>query len=376
MGRRLLLVFMIDALGFRIARESGSFEFLEAPDGPVASVCGYSSACIPSLLTGRPPVDHGHWGMYLRDPERSPFRRYRPLIRILAGALGCDYLTRRILVRALWHAGIRGYCSLYQIPLCEKHDLYAPGGVVPFETPFDAAERLGLPWKAWAWRTPEAERRAQLAAAIDAGRAAMLFLDSPEFGGVGHAACTRSEAARACLRETAGFVAAMLARAERTYDEVRLLVFGDHGMADVVGVHDLQRPLEALGLRSPEEVLYFIDSTMVRVWSFRAGVRERVEALLAEARCGRILTDEECADLGVLFPDRRYGETIFLADPGQIFVPSFMGDSAPRGMHGYHPADIDSNTILLGNFAHGPVRSIMDIGPLLTRELEAVAAHG
>jgi hypothetical protein len=384
MGRRLLLVIMIDALGHRLVRESGSFGFLEAPDGPVRSVCGYSSACIPSLLTGRTPAEHGHWAMYVRDPARSPFRRYRLLIRLLAGALGRDYLTRRILARALWHAGVRGYYNLYQIPLRllpqfdlpERHDLYRPGGVAGYETPFDSAERLGLPWESWAWRLPEQERRARLAAALEAGRAAMLFYYAPEFDAVGHAAGTRDGAAHACLGELSGFVAEMLARAERRYDEVRLLVFGDHGMTDVRGVHDLLGPLASLGLRQPQELLYFVDSTMIRFWSFRAGVRERCAALLAEAGCGRILDDGECEELGILFPDRRYGETIFLADPGEILVPSFMGHDAPRGMHGYHPADEDSSTILLSNFAHTPVRSIMEIGPLMIRELEAIAAHG
>ena len=56
----------------------------------------------------------------------------------------------------------------------------------------------------------------------------MLFFYSPEFDGVGHAAGTRSEEARACLRSTADFVAAMLARAERIYDDVRIL--GSKGM--------------------------------------------------------------------------------------------------------------------------------------------------
>ena len=88
MARRLLLVVMIDALGHRIVTEQGRFAFLEAPDGPVRAVCGYSSACIPSLLSGRLPREHGHWAMYLRDPAHSFARPYRVLIRLVAGLLG------------------------------------------------------------------------------------------------------------------------------------------------------------------------------------------------------------------------------------------------------------------------------------------------
>jgi hypothetical protein len=116
-----------------------------------------------------------------------------------------------------------------------------------------------------------------------------------------------------------------------------------------------------------------VDSTMVRVWYFRPGIRERVEALLAAQPFGRILSDDECARLGVLFPDRRYGETIFLMHAGEILAPSFMGQTAAKAMHGYHPEDADSDTILLSNYAPGPARSIRDIGPLVVRELAALA---
>jgi len=168
----------------------------------------------------------------------------------------------------------------------------------------------------------------------------------------------------------------MLALAQRHYRNVRLFVLGDHGMADVHAEVDLMPRIEALGLRVPGDALYFVDSTMARFWFRRLDLRPRVEELLRGVPGGRILDDEECARLGVLFPDRRYGELIFLADAGTIFVPSFMGPTGCRAMHGYHPDDIDGDTVLLSNVDHAPVASIMDIGPLLTAEIEALAAGG
>ncbi|MFH1145159.1 MAG: alkaline phosphatase family protein [Candidatus Eisenbacteria bacterium] len=383
-GKPLLMVFLIDALGHRSVREWGTFAFLPFVDGPVASVCGYSSACIPSLLTGRTPAEHGHWGMYLRDPRASIFRRFRPVIDLVGGALGRDYLARRIVTKLLSRTGVRGYFSLYQIPLgllgqfdlCEKADPYAPGGLAPHATPFDAAETLKLAWHGWHWRTPEAQRRRLFAEAVAADESDFLFFYSPWFDSVCHEQGTRSAAARDCLGDLADFVAAMGARAREKRSAVRILVCGDHGMADVTGIDDLLTPLRALPWRMPEDLLYFVDSTMARVWYFRAGVRERVEALLGAAGCGRILGDDECRALGVFFPDRRYGETIFLTHPGRMLVPSFMGATALRAMHGYHPEHEDSSTVVLTDFPHAPVTSILDIGPLITRELEALAAGG
>ncbi len=375
-----LLVFLIDALGHRLARETGAFDFLPHDDGPVKSVCGYSSACLPSLLTGRLPVEHGHWGMYLRDPRRSLFRKTRPVTRIVSGLLGHDYLARRIVSRALRASGVDGYFSLYDIPLgllsqfdlCQKRDIYAPGGLAPHETPFDVAEQLALPWRGWAWQISESERRKLFAEALDAGEARFLFFYSPLLDSVCHEHGTRSREARACLADLAGFVDEMRARAKRNA-EARVLVCGDHGMADVRTSVDLMTPLFELPLRMPRDFLAFLDATMIRVWYFRDGARERVEGLLARSSAGRILSDEECAREGILFDDRRYGETIYLAHPGTMFVPSFMGRAALRAMHGYHPDDVDSDTIVRADFAHPQAASILDIGPMISNELRALA---
>ncbi len=381
MGERLILVIMIDALGHRIVKEHEVFADLGAPGQAVPSVCGYSSACIPSLLTGRLPVEHGHWAMYLRDRDRSVFRRHAPLIAVASGMLGRNGFTRRMITRGLHVSGVSGYFSLYDVPprllpefdLCERRDVFAPGAFPAWPTPFDAAQARGVPYRVWSWRTPEERNRAELRAAIASGAHGLLFFYSPHLDAVMHDHGTRSAATHDCLADFAAFTREMLALAQRTYREVRLFVFGDHGMADVHAESDLMPRVEALGLRVPGEALYFIDSTMARFWFDRPQARPRVEQLLRGATGGRILADEECARLGVLFPDRRYGELIFLADAGTIFVPSFMGPTGCRAMHGYHPGHVDGDTVMLSNVAHAPVASIMDIGPMLTAEIEALA---
>ena len=383
MNRRLLMVFLIDALGHRQTSESGAFAFLPFENGPVASVCGFSSACIPSLLTGRLPVDHGHWNMYLRDPEHSVFRRYKPVAALVGGLLRRRYLARRIIARQL-RKRIEGYFSLYEVPLhllaqfdlCEKANLYAPGSLAPWQTPFDAAEKRGLAWNAWDWRIPETERRALFTQEVYTGRASFLFYYSPLLDGLAHHHGTRSREALECQRDLARYIEKTVGNAHAIYDEVRTIVCGDHGMADVHAVHDLLAPLASLPYRVPEDFLYFADATMIRVWYFREGIRQRVEALLASAGCGRVLDDEECRRLGILFPDRRYGETLFLADPGRMLAPSFMGTSPLRAMHGYHPGDVDSHTVVFSDFPHAPVASIRDVGPLVTAQIETWAGEG
>ncbi|HEU4364717.1 MAG TPA: hypothetical protein VFT13_04560, partial [Candidatus Krumholzibacteria bacterium] len=64
---------------------------------------------------------------------------------------------------------------------------------------------------------------------------------------------------------------------------------------------------------------------------------------------GRRLRDEELETMGCLFPAREYGETVFLADPGVLIVPSFMGSRAIAAMHGYHPDDTFSRGCFLSD---------------------------
>ena len=382
MRERLLLVIMIDALGHRIVEESGRFDYLAAPDGPVRAVCGYSSACIPTLLTGAPPRTHGHWAMYLRNRRQSPFRPFAPLLR-LGQRLGRHYRLRRLMTRWVQLRGVRGYFDLYQVPLhllpqfalCEPDDIFAADGLPGFDTPATAAERLGLPYRVWQWRLEETARRRALEAALEQGDAGLLFFYSPQLDAVMHAHGTRGAAVAACLDDFDAWVRRCLDLAARRYRDVRLLVFGDHGMTDVTAVDDLLPELEALAPRMPGDYLYFVDSTMARFWFDRPGVRAQVEALLASKPYGRLLAAEEQARLGLDFDDDRYGETVFLMNPGRVLAPSFMGPTAPRGMHGYHPDHADSSTILLSNFAHRPVQTIADIGPLIVRELEELAAR-
>jgi len=54
--------------------------------------------------------------------------------------------------------------------------------------------------------------------------------------------------------------------------------------------------------------------------------------------------------LHCLFPDRYFGELIFLVEEeGVLIVPSHMGERPIRAMHGYHPLDKHSYAALLTN---------------------------
>jgi hypothetical protein len=114
----------------------------------------------------------------------------------------------------------------------------------------------------------------------------------------------------------------------------------------------------------PADYLAVYDSTMARFWFFDERARCEVSAALRTLDCGKILSEGELEQLGILFPDGRYGELIFLLNPTWLIGQSdFNGKGwSPLGMHGYHPDDPHSDGAFLSNRPPaGVVRSIRDV---------------
>lgn len=83
------------------------------------------------------------------------------------------------------------------------------------------------------------------------------------------------------------------------------------------------------------------------------------------------MTAEEARREGVDFGDDRYGSLIVLAEPGVLIVPSFMGRSPLKGMHGYSPDDPASDAVLLRESDDDPApRSILDLRRLFGADLD------
>jgi hypothetical protein len=107
---------LIDACGWEIVKNDPFAKEFAPYRTRLDSVFGYSSACIPSILSGRWPVEHRNWCYFVYDPARSPFKCLRPLRR-LPSALTSRRFFRRWLSRALKRPhNFRGYFDLYNIP--------------------------------------------------------------------------------------------------------------------------------------------------------------------------------------------------------------------------------------------------------------------
>jgi hypothetical protein len=355
-GRVSLFVF-IDALGWEVLRGRRFLEDELPWRQPVRSVLGYSSACVPSILTGLAPRDHGQWSFFFCSPGTSPFRSLRAL----------RHLPRQITDRARvrgWLSkliaklhGFTGYFQLYQLPFehahefdyCEKTDLFAPGGINGSPTIFDRLRERGIPFHMSDWRRDEGHNLDSLKSDLATGNIRFAFVYLPALDGALHEVGKAHPDITRRIAEYESSLRQILDLARRSYGDVRLSVISDHGMADVGREEDLQALLSALPYQFGRDYVVALDSTMARFWFRSDDARAAVAALLADLDWGRNLRADELAVLGCDFDAGRYGELIFLADPGVVITPSHMGRTAPRGMHGYHPNHPDSDAVLLSS---------------------------
>ncbi|MCH7549111.1 MAG: alkaline phosphatase family protein [Candidatus Krumholzibacteriota bacterium] len=340
--RDLVVVLLIDALGWEVARRFDFAAGILPRRAPLGTVLGYSSAAIPSLLSGASPVEHGSWAMFRRAAGRSSFGAYRwlpPLPRAL------EWRARRWIRRMSDRAGhIRNYYDLYEIPVrllprfdvAQYGDPYLPGGLKR-ETLFDRFVSEDIRYDLWYHRTSESHNMAALVDAIP-GTSDVLFLYTAELDAIMHRVGIFHENVEERLLRYERFLERVIGRAEQHGRRARVFMLSDHGMADVRSEVDLWGELEKRGHRLGRDYLAFFDSTMARLWADEKVARD-AEEILAASESGRLLDDDELARHGCLFADRSYGEWILLANPGVMIVPSFMGRARIAGMHGYDPDD-------------------------------------
>jgi hypothetical protein len=377
----LSLFIMLDACGWEITKNSDFLRRVAPERRKLTSVFGYSSTCIPSILSGRWPVEHRNWCYFVYDPKNSPFAFLRPL-RWLPRAVTSRRIFRRWLTKVTrrW-LNFEGYFDLYNIPFeyislydfSEKKNPLRPGGMNRGANIFDYLEDQRIRYFVSNPANTEEENRDALLGKIQSEAIDFAFCYWPGLDGLLHAVGNDSPKIGERLEVYENWIKRVHATAAEHYEEVRLYVFSDHGMANCDIHLDLKARIDALPARMGRDYAVVYDSTMARFWFFNDAARQQVRERLLEIPEGRIISDEELRGLGTLFEDRHFGETIFLVREGVLIVPSHMGERPIRAMHGYHPDDPQSFAALFTNRSEIPadIQAIPHIYKLMTAEATA-----
>lgn len=357
--RPLHIFVLIDAMGWAIIKQLDFLSGMLPYRTPLRTVLGFSSGAIPTILTGVPPARTGHWNLLYYDPKGSPFRWLRLFGWLPAAVLNNRYgrkllkeLGRRVLGLGSSFECLVSPRLLPYFNWAEKRNIYARGGIASGNSIIDELTAAEVAHRVYSYHGgSDAEILRQASEDVRAGEVSVFFLYLCELDHFLHDHRSDPDRIERKLRWYEQELSALHKLASGIDPGLTFSVFSDHGMAPVRQHYDLVRDVESLGFSMPGDYLAVYDSTMARFWFFRDAARQAVTTVLEAATCGRILPDAELRAHGVFFEDRRFGELVFLLDAGCMMLRSdFNGPRwNPKGMHGYHPDDADSDAVFLAN---------------------------
>jgi hypothetical protein len=304
--------------------------------------------------------EYGFTNMYCHDPAQSPFRAARALAAPILQENRRDPAGARAQIETLARQRMapfeRSYAGSVQIPLSylpyfDLVEKFAPWDRrCGYHSLFEILDEKQVSWRQHLWpetnRLPDPSDAGIIDAAIlgidPAER--LLCLHLQELDSLGHQFGPESPEVLAAIQATDRHCERLIHTLRESYDDVNLLIFGDHGMVSVTGTLDLETRLKDSGLKFGIDYAYFLDSTMARFWFYRDSARQVVTDLLKAVPGGRLLDPADLERQGIAGCDPRNAELIFLADSGRLILPNFFqagGDPIP-GMHGYDP-DVTDN---------------------------------
>ena len=337
MEERGTTVILIDALGHEIVKRHGFLPSGLSKPRNMPTVLGFSQAALTTILTGLSPAEHGLWMMYSFAAGSSPFRWIGMLPvssrrRLLRNSI-------RWVLDHIYH--VDSYYSLYDVPreilihldLPARSRMFGPGGAGKHMNIFDELEARRTNWISWDHTVPEERAFDELERAVESGDHGFRFLYTAGLDSTMHRYGTKGEQTRCHL----GWYRDRIERIVSRCGGGRVVVLGDHGMCDVKRHLDLKGRVDELGLNVPHDFIPFYDSTMARFKIRREAAGRRLEGLLFELEGGSLLDADAARRLGVHTADGRFGDLVFLVEPGTIILPSYMSSEPVAAMHGYRP---------------------------------------
>jgi len=199
---KLSLFLFIDAFGWEIRKRHPFFlKDRTCDQKKLETILGYSSACDPSIISGRLPQEHLMWSSFYYDPDGSPFKWTRALA-ILPDAIFRRGRVRHYLSKLIKkELGFTGYFQLYGVPFkflplfnyAEKKRIWEPNGLLRGETIFDELHRQGIPHYVHDSAVNDETKLARLTADIESQRIDFAYCSLGKLDALMHAVGTQDE---------------------------------------------------------------------------------------------------------------------------------------------------------------------------------------
>ena len=204
---------------------------------------------------------------------------------------------------------------------------------------FEACLALGI--ASHQGRTTHGSRPAQLLTKISRERPQVAYIQFSEIDQQAHYLGSDPEVMKGILLWADGEIKRLHEEISKMYEEVNMVVFGDHGQTMVTKTVDI--PLEYPRLRLGWDYLYLKSSAAIQFWLFNNKARKYIREDPILRKYGEFIDS----------PSPRQGDMIWRADEGVLVSPCHFHTKAeaPISMHGYDP-NIDTEkgfAIVTGN---------------------------
>lgn len=381
-----LFIICIDSLRFNYLNQVKSLnESLKTSQfGRLKTILGYSGIGA-TFLTGKMPQEHNIWtefyhrnnsglaffknanfleNSFLEKPIRLAINFYLNLLRLVAGK---NYFHK-----------------IQQIPLAKLGqfktalvDNWICTHYVSGDSYFEILRKKQIPFLAIDWpllinnrgfsiipfyRNNDQTKTKLFFKKID--KAQVIWLRLWDLDTASHRYGIRSTQFKEAIDRLDDFIVSLMSQVKQR--KADYLLWSDHGMVKVTKRIDINKAVSGLNLD------YFLDSTLARFWFKDRQAKEKLEKVLAQfKKDGHILTDKERKIYQLNFMDNRYGDLVFLVNPGVLIYPNFYQKNKPvLAMHGYDPSYPDQFGMYITSLGKGRQDLEMkDMFPILKKWL-------
>jgi hypothetical protein len=351
---RKLLIFLVDAFAYEYLKEIDFLPTISVEKCPLETLLGYSSTIMPAIWSGKYPEETGIWTEFYHSPRKPyrlmkllswmPNKQVKNLVKtgIFEIAQTCGALRETLpgIPESIEYLFRRNDIRYWDFPPtkmeCETFDKILKQSNVPYHFEFHKHKISKY----------EILKRLQRLSKFNQ----VFIYYIATIDALGHTYGPSPNEFKEQIENLNDLILEAFKILTRNYD-ADMVVFSDHGMTKISRRCNIFAGLESYKLGT--DYLAFIDSTIARFWFTNEAIKNQIIDDLKQIKYGHLLTEEEKKKNHINFPDKRYGEGIFVADPGVQFFPNFLEPKKPvlgtlnKGMHGYLPEDPSTRGIFI-----------------------------
>jgi hypothetical protein len=347
-------------------------------------ILGYSSGITASIWTGTYPSTHGYWLYWGRNENVNTNRI--PSIFSLFNVFPKGKL--RVLAKhVFWYLLIQAGSSAQAwfmpslpndlLPYVTKYgsDFHPETFTSPVPTLFDVLRKNGVRYRWRETRSLKASKFHPIAHAED--HICFEVLSIPNLDSIGHNFGPLSPEIDKEMSRLDSFVEQVIEEYSSIVKDLHVLMFSDHGMAEITKRVDVKGQVDKLPLKPIRDYIGFYDSTIARFWVFNEEAEEILQTALRKIPEGRVLESEELKREGMFFEDNRYGDIIFQMNLGVEIFPNYFVSILPswmrrsKGMHGYNGSNASQHGLFIYHgylqkqFKSADIISVVDLLPTI-----------